>query len=43
VVYSCGVILHQQNLFIPYAISDYATSFATIPLKALLDAIGHED
>jgi predicted GH43/DUF377 family glycosyl hydrolase len=40
VVYSCGTIIHQENLFIPYALSDYATSFATVPLDALLDAMG---
>jgi predicted GH43/DUF377 family glycosyl hydrolase len=40
VVYSCGAIIHQENLFIPYALSDYATSFATVPLDALLDAMG---
>ncbi|MBO9202059.1 MULTISPECIES: glycoside hydrolase family 130 protein [Niastella] len=39
VVYSCGTIIHQNNLFIPYAISDYATSFATIPLSTLLQAM----
>ena len=41
VVYSCGTIIHQDKLFIPYAVSDYATSFATVPLKELLDAICH--
>ncbi|SEP21861.1 Predicted glycosyl hydrolase, GH43/DUF377 family [Niastella yeongjuensis] len=39
VVYSCGAILHQDCLFIPYAVSDYATSFATVPLAALLNAM----
>jgi predicted GH43/DUF377 family glycosyl hydrolase len=39
VVYSCGSIIHQDKLFIPYAVSDYATSFATISLNELLDAI----
>jgi predicted GH43/DUF377 family glycosyl hydrolase len=39
VVYSCGAIIHQDKLFIPYAVSDYATSFATIPLNELLDEI----
>ena len=39
VVYSCGTIIHEDKLFIPYAVSDYATSFATVPLNALLDAI----
>lgn len=39
VVYSCGSIIHQNMLFLPYAVSDYATSFATISLNELLDAI----
>ena len=39
VVYSCGTIVHNDKLFIPYAVSDYATSFATISLEALLDEI----
>jgi predicted GH43/DUF377 family glycosyl hydrolase len=39
VVYSCGSLVHEGRLFIPYAVSDYASSFATIPLEALLDAI----
>ncbi len=39
VVYSCGTMIHGDQLFIPYAVSDYATSFATVPLQELLDAI----
>lgn len=39
VVYSCGTMIHGDKLFIPYAISDYATSFATISLDSLLSAI----
>ncbi len=39
VVYSCGSIIHQGKLLIPYAVSDHATSFATIPLGKLLDEI----
>ena len=39
VVYSCGSIIHQKKLFIPYAVSDHATSFATIPIDKLLDEI----
>ncbi len=39
VVYSCGAVIHQDCLFIPYAVSDYATSFATVPLAALLNAM----
>jgi len=39
VVYSCGSIIHGDQLFIPYAVSDYASSFATVPLNDLLDEI----
>jgi predicted GH43/DUF377 family glycosyl hydrolase len=39
VVYSCGSLIHQGQLFIPYAVSDYASSFATVPLQDLLDEI----
>jgi predicted GH43/DUF377 family glycosyl hydrolase len=39
VVYSCGSIIHGDKLFIPYAVSDYASSFATVPLKELLEEI----
>ncbi|MVT09034.1 glycoside hydrolase family 130 protein [Chitinophaga tropicalis] len=39
VVYSCGACVHAGQLFLPYAVSDYASSFATIPLNELLDEI----
>lgn len=39
VVYSCGTIIHGEKLFIPYAVSDYATSFATVSLTELLNAM----
>ena len=39
VVYSCGSIIHRDKLFIPYAVSDHACSFATIPVQELLDEI----
>ena len=39
VVYSCGSIIHHDELFLPYAVSDYASSFATIPLKDLLNEL----
>lgn len=39
VVYSCGALVHEGQLFIPYAVSDYATSFATISLQQLLEEI----
>jgi predicted GH43/DUF377 family glycosyl hydrolase len=39
VVYTCGLLLHDRELIIPYAMSDSATSFATVPLDELLDAM----
>jgi predicted GH43/DUF377 family glycosyl hydrolase len=39
VVYSCGSIIHNGILFIPYGISDYASSFATVNLKILLEKL----
>lgn len=39
VVYTCGALLHGRELIIPYAMSDYATSFASVSLDELLDAM----
>jgi predicted GH43/DUF377 family glycosyl hydrolase len=39
VVYSCGAVVHNGQLIIPYAMSDYATTFGTIPLEQLLSAM----
>jgi predicted GH43/DUF377 family glycosyl hydrolase len=39
VVYSCGVALHNRELIIPYAMSDYASTFATVPLDDVLSAM----
>lgn len=36
VVYSCGSMIHNEHLVIPYAMSDYASTYATIHLKELL-------
>ncbi len=36
VVYSCGSIVHNGELIIPYAMSDYCSSIATIGLDDLL-------
>ena len=36
VVYSCGGAVHNGELIIPYAMSDYASTFATVPLKEVL-------
>jgi len=39
VVYSCGSLLHEGLLVIPYSMSDYATSFATVKLDDVLAAM----
>jgi predicted GH43/DUF377 family glycosyl hydrolase len=36
VVYSCGGAIHNGQLIIPYAMSDYASTFATVPVDQLL-------
>ena len=41
VVYSCGSIIHNNELIIPYSMSDYASSFVTIPLDELLEELKH--
>src|ERR1044071_560730 len=39
VVYSCGALIHNGELILPYAMSDYATNFATVSVKELLNAM----
>ncbi len=39
VVYSCGSLVHAGQLILPYAMSDTASSFATVPLAELLAAM----
>lgn len=39
VLYSCGSIICNGELFIPYGISDYASTFASVDLNELLNAI----
>jgi predicted GH43/DUF377 family glycosyl hydrolase len=36
VVYSCGSIIHNRTLIVPYGISDYASTYATVDLNELL-------
>jgi predicted GH43/DUF377 family glycosyl hydrolase len=36
VVYTCGVLVHQGELIIPYGLADHATGFATVPLDEVL-------
>ena len=39
VVYSCGSLLHRDQLILPYAMSDKATSIASVRLDELLAAL----
>jgi predicted GH43/DUF377 family glycosyl hydrolase len=39
VVYSCGSIIHNGSLILPYAVSDYASSYATVQLEELIKAL----
>lgn len=39
VVYSCGSIVHNDELILPYGLSDYSSGFATVNLKVLLDRL----
>lgn len=39
VIYSCGSIINNGELIIPYAMSDYASTYATINLRDLLDQL----
>jgi predicted GH43/DUF377 family glycosyl hydrolase len=39
VVYSCGSLVHEGMLVIPYAMSDYATTFATMPVAEVIAAM----
>jgi predicted GH43/DUF377 family glycosyl hydrolase len=39
VVYSCGSLIHQGKLVLPYAVSDHATNFARVPVDELLAAM----
>ena len=39
VIYSCGSAVHNGELIIPYAMSDYASTFATVSLETMLNAL----
>lgn len=41
VVYSCGSIIHNNNLILPYAVSDYASTYCVVDMVELLDALKH--
>ena len=39
VVYSCGSIIHNNSLILPYAVSDYSSTYCVVDLIDLLDAL----
>jgi len=39
VVYTCGALLHNGELIIPYGLADQATGFAIVPLADVLGAM----
>ncbi len=39
VVYSCGSLIHNEELIIPYAMSDQASAMAVVPVGDLLSAL----
>ena len=39
VVYTCGTYVHNGELIIPYAMSDYASTFARVNLQSLLNVL----
>jgi predicted GH43/DUF377 family glycosyl hydrolase len=36
IAYTCGAIVHDRTLILPYAVADSVTTFATVPLDLLL-------
>jgi predicted GH43/DUF377 family glycosyl hydrolase len=45
VIYSCGAMIHNRTLILPYAVADSFTTFATVSLDHLLATMydGHAD
>lgn len=39
VIYSCGSIIHNEDLIIPYAMSDHSSTYATVNLRELLEVL----
>jgi predicted GH43/DUF377 family glycosyl hydrolase len=42
VVYSCGSIIHNNSLILPYAVSDYSSTYGVVDLAELIDALKHQ-
>ncbi|HWR54663.1 MAG TPA: glycoside hydrolase family 130 protein [Bryobacteraceae bacterium] len=43
VVYTCGALVHNGELIIPYGLADHATGFATIALAEVLAAMEQQE
>ncbi|PYF68969.1 glycoside hydrolase family 130 protein [Pedobacter nutrimenti] len=43
VLYSCGSIVHNGELIIPYGLSDYCSSFASVKLDLLLERLKNSE
>ncbi len=43
VVYTCGALVHNGELIIPYGLADHATGFATVPLSEVLANMEREE
>jgi predicted GH43/DUF377 family glycosyl hydrolase len=39
VVYSCGAIVHNNSLILPYAVSDYSSTYGVVNMEELLTAL----
>jgi len=39
VVYTCGAMRHNDQIILPYAVSDTYSNFATIKISALMQAM----
>ncbi|MFV5685086.1 glycoside hydrolase family 130 protein [Flavobacterium sp. GB2R13] len=39
VVYSCGSIIHNNSLILPYAVSDYSSTYGVVDLAELIEAL----
>ena len=39
VVYSCGAMIHNDSLILPFAVSDYASTYCVVDLAELLEAL----
>jgi len=39
VVYSCGSLIHNNNLILPYAVSDYSSAYGVVDMTELLTVL----